>query len=404
MHISSLDLEEFRLYRTLSISIPPSGLRIVGQNATGKSTLVEAIALLATMRSPRTGSDRELIRWESGIDLGFPPYARALATVVSNEGTTEIEIGLQVDPSGEGPLKKSVKINGRAVRAIDAVGRLKVVLFTPEDVALITGPPSTRRRYLDLLISQIDNRYVRSLARYNRIVEQRNSLLKSLKSEGRSSDSAAPQLSFWNDELVMYGSYLIARRRVVCAGMTGRVRARFEEFSASGELELTYRCTVSFEISDQSMLSSDLELSRDRVQRLFELKLGEMRADELRRGQSLVGPHRDDFALHLNNKPVGTFGSRGQQRLAVVALKLGESDQMRAEAKEPPVILLDDVLSELDHAHRERLLSGAGASGAQCIITSTDVHLLEQPALADMPMARVTPGAIQLTQDISRDS
>jgi DNA replication and repair protein RecF len=404
MHVRSLDLEEFRLYPNLSIVIPPNGLRIVGPNAAGKSTLVEAIALLATMRSPRTGSDRELIRWGSGVELGFPPYARASATVSLSAGEIEIDIGLQVDPSGEGPLKKSVKINGRPVRAIDAVGRLKVVLFTPEDVALISGAPSGRRRYLDLLISQLDNRYVRSLARYNRIVEQRNSLLKSLKGQARSTESIAAQLSFWNDEMVTYGAYLVARRRAVCAGLAIRVRERFREFSSNGELELSYRCTVSNEISDDAIVASGIELARDRVQRNFEMRLAELRADELRRGQTLVGPHRDDFDLLLDGKPVGTYGSRGQQRLAVVSLKLAESDQMRIEAGEPPVILLDDVLSELDQLHRERLLSGAATSGAQCIITSTDVHLLAQSALKELPIVRVAPGSIQFSDDVSQES
>src|SRR6187200_1609034 len=125
MHVSSLDLEEFRLYRQLLLPIPPAGLRIIGQNASGKSTLVEALALLATMRSPRTGSDRELIRWNSGSELGFPPYARAICVVHSVDGQTDIEVSLQVDAAGDGPLHKSVKINGRPTRVIDAVGQLK---------------------------------------------------------------------------------------------------------------------------------------------------------------------------------------------------------------------------------------------------------------------------------------
>jgi len=397
MHVSSLELEEFRLYQRLSLSIAPAGLRIIGQNATGKSTLVEAIALLATMRSPRTGSDRELIRWESGRDLGFPPYARAIGHVSSADDESVIEVDLQIDLVGESPLRKTVKINGRPVRAIDAVGRLRVVLFAPEDVALISGPPSGRRRYLDLLISQVDNQYVRTLARYNRIVEQRNSLLKSFKGTSSHANGGAVtnQLSFWNDELVTYGSYLVTRRRLVCAGLAERVIARFSEFSSGGDLGIHYRGTVGAEISDESLIAADKEVAHERIQRAFESELSEARPDELRRGMSLIGPHRDDFDMLLNGKQVGTYGSRGQQRLAVVALKLAEADQMRHETRESPVILLDDVLSELDASHRERLLAGAGSTGAQLVLTSTDIKMLEQEALRSIPMVRVSPGEIE---------
>jgi DNA replication and repair protein RecF len=397
MHLCQVELEEFRLYRRLSLPLESTGLRIVGENATGKSTLVEAIALLATMRSPRSGSDRELIHWQSGKELGFPPYARASGRVQSLDGETEIEIGLQVDPANDGPLKKSVKINGRAVRALDAVGRLKVVLFSPEDVALITGPPSGRRRYLDLFISQIDPRYLRSLARYNRILEQRNSLLKALMREGRQAGSSAvsTQLAFWNDEMVAYGAYIVARRRVITSSLAELVRDRFTNFSSGGNLSLEYRATVGGDIPEASIAGADLETTRDRMQRSFEQRLSEVRSDELRRGVSLAGPHRDDFGILLNGMEVGTYGSRGQQRLAVVALKLAEADQMHREAGEPPVILLDDVLSELDATHRERLLTAVGAAGAQLVLTSTDIHLIEQPSLSTLPMVRVTPGAIE---------
>lgn len=396
MNLTRLELEEFRQYHRLSLSFDPAGLRVVGENASGKSTLVEAIALLATMRSPRSGSDRELIHWNSGKELGFPPYARALGHLHSLDGESEIEVGLQVDPTTEGLLKKSVKLNGRPTRALDAVGQLKVVLFAPEDVTLISGPPSGRRRYLDLFISQVDRRYVRSLARYNRIIEQRNSLLKTLMREGRQagSSAASTQLAFWNEEMVTYGAYLIARRRLVAAGIAELVRVRFSEFSSGGDLSIDYRATVGADIPDMSLVGNDIEVARDRMQRAFEQRLADVRSDELRRGVSLVGPHRDDFGVLLNGMEVGTYGSRGQQRLAVVALKLAESDQMQREAGEPPVVLLDDVLSELDATHRERLLSAAGSAGAQLVITSTDVHLVEQPSLSRLPMVRVTPGVV----------
>jgi len=394
MHLHRLELEEFRLYRHLSLDLPASGVRAVGHNASGKSTLMEAIALLATMRSPRSSSDRELINWQSGIDYSVSPYARAVGNLLCLAGETQIEIGLQTDGGVEGPLKKSVKVDGRSVRALDAVGELKVVLFAPEDVALVSGSPSGRRRYLDLFISQIDRRYVRSLSRFNRIVEQRNSLLKSLAREGRqvSAGSVMTQMAFWNEELIVYGSYILARRLMICAALTELVRSRFNEFSEGGDLALSYRANVDVEIPGNAGVDVVVSL----VHRVFESRLEEIRVDELRRGVSLIGPHRDDFELLLNNVAVGTYGSRGQQRLAVVALKLAEADLMANEAGEHPVILLDDVLSELDGTHRDRLLSAVSAAGAQLILTSTDQHLLEHDLLTALPLAIVTPGLIEV--------
>jgi DNA replication and repair protein RecF len=180
MHVVELELEEFRAYRRLQLKLDPSGLRLVGDNASGKSTLLEAIAMLATTRSVRTASERELINWNSGEELSIPPYARIRGVVARADRTVEIDIGIQIDPLRTTHLKKQIRLNGRPVRAMDAVGALNAVLFSPEDIDLVSGSPSGRRRYLDLTISQLDATYLRSLSRFNRVLEQRNSLLKSL--------------------------------------------------------------------------------------------------------------------------------------------------------------------------------------------------------------------------------
>lgn len=399
MHLDRLELEQFRLYRSLSLPIPASGLRIVGANASGKSTLVEAIAMLATMRSSRGGSDREVIAWQSGKDLGYPPYARVDGSATTVHGESSVEIGLQVDPSGEGPLKKSVKVDGRAVRVVDAVGRIKVVLFSPEDVLLVSGPPSGRRRYLDLFISQVDGRYIRALSRYNRILEQRNSLLRTLSKEGRGSanGSATTQLAFWDEELVTYGAYLVARRATACVALTRLAKDRFGAFSPGGELVIEYKTNVDELLPSLAGRGDDIETVRLAAQRSFSSALESRRSDELRRGVSLVGPHRDDISLALNGFDVGTYGSRGQQRLVVVALKLAEAGVMRDDAGDPPIILLDDVLSELDRAHRDGLLSAASACGGQLILTSTDAQPLDAPAIADLNAISVSAGQVSPT-------
>ncbi|HEX5498695.1 MAG TPA: AAA family ATPase, partial [Thermomicrobiales bacterium] len=212
MFIRELELEEFRSYRRLDLQLEPAGLRLVGPNASGKSTLLEAVAMLATTRSPRATTERDLINWRSGEDFGVPPFFRARGVIVRGDGETTVEIGLQVDAGRPTATRKRIRVDERPVRASDAVGRLRAVLFSPEDVALVTNPPASRRRYLDLTIAQTDSAYLRALARFARVLEQRNSLLKTLHRErvAPRSAQAAGQLAFWDQHLVAEGALVIA--------------------------------------------------------------------------------------------------------------------------------------------------------------------------------------------------
>jgi DNA replication and repair protein RecF len=397
MQLSHLSLEEFRLYHRLDLDLAPEGLALHGANASGKSTLLEAIAMLATTRSMRSGAEREVVNWESGKEFGFPPFARARGRVERRDGVVDVEVALQLDAAGNGPIQKAIKINGRGVRAMDAVGTLKTVLFSPEDVGLVSGPPAGRRRYLDLMISQFDGRYLRALARYNRILEQRNSLLKSLARDGvnPASPAVGAQLAFWDEELVAFGSRLIARRLVTIRRLGQLAADRFIGFGEERALMTAYRPSLE----DRSVTAASEEGDAETVQavaaRAFSAQLEELRRDELRRGASLVGPHRDDFGLAIDAIDVATYGSRGQQRLAVVALKLAEADLMMEESGERPVILLDDVLSELD-PRRQRELTGAVIGlDAQVIVTATDTEAIERSPLACLPRAEVRDGRLE---------
>jgi DNA replication and repair protein RecF len=398
MYLHSLTLEEFRSYHHQSVELPERGLGLFGVNASGKSTLLEAIAMLATTRSPRTTTERELINWQSGGELGVPPFARIQGRIARTDRDVDLEMTLQADPNRPGSAKKQIKVNGRPVRAMDAVGLLNAVLFSPEDVGLITGPPASRRRYLDLTISQLDGRYLRALSRYNKILEQRNSLLKSLLREGVPAESplAASQLAFWDEELVDVGARVLARRIDAIRRLSPMVRKRFSWLTGGGDVDLTYACSVDEDLvvgSDRASTLSDLEL---RVARAYSAVLNERRIDEVRRGMSLFGPHRDDFAISINGVDLASYGSRGQQRLAVVALKLAEADLMVAETGERPVLLLDDVLSELDEHHRRMLTSAIMEIGGQLILTTTEAATFDLPQLAGLPIANVTGGVVRL--------
>ena len=394
MRIVRLELDEFRLYRKLSISIDPNGVVVVGNNASGKSTLLEAIAILATMRSPAASSDRQLINWLSGQDLGVPAYARVIGTVERRDGGAQIELSISIDPNSN-QLKKSIKINGRAMRVLDAVGALNVVPFTPDDVTLTSGSPSLRRRYLDLLISQMNRPYLQSLSHYQRVLEQRNSLLRQLSKEaGVTVSAAVNRLEFWDRELAAHGSRLIAHRIHTTAALSVEARNRFDGFSSSGDLTLAYEPNVAPELLSPEAAHMTIDRLEGDVAVRFAKQIEDRRQDELRRGVSLVGPHRDDFTLLLDDVKVGAFGSRGQQRLCVIALKLAEATLMTKQQSDAPVVLLDDVLSELDPLNRELLLDYLGELGGQVIVTAADPALIDSTSLASLPRISTMRGSI----------
>lgn len=396
MFLRTLELEEFRSYHRLRLDLDPRGLRLSGPNTSGKSTLLEAIAMLATTRSPRSSAEREVINWASGEDVGFPPYARVHGGVTRTVGAVEIEIALQADPSKAGLLKKQIKLNGRGVRAMDAVGTLKAVLFSPEDVTLVSGPPSGRRRYLDLTISQIDGQYLRALSRYNRVLAQRNSLLKALARDrvAPRSAGATSQLAFWDAELVAYGSAIVARRWATVRRLATLAHERFGWLTGGSGLELSYVPSLDLTTMDGRDDALDVASLQAVVARTFEVGLEEARVDEVRRGVSVIGPHRDDATFAVDGMDLGVFGSRGQQRLAVVALKLAETTLIVEQTGDLPVLLLDDVLSELDEQHRRRLVHEVTEPGCQLFVTAAVGEALAAPALVHLPLARVSSGAI----------
>lgn len=393
MRLTRLELEEFRCYRKLKLGVPSSGIRLHGLNASGKTSLLEAIHLLATLRSPRATQERELVNWSSAQEFGLPPYARVHGWISGGQEEHHVEVVLGADERRAGAIKKRIKLDGRARRAVDAIGTLKVVLFAPEDLNLVLGSPSVRRRYLDISISQIDPTYVRSLARYGRILEQRNGLLKDLGARYRSSDPAAgEQLAYWDGELIAQGAYVATARLRYLHGLgNGAARAFTKLTGLDRPLTLHYLGTITLpEPQLERVIAASSADAQTLLARSFEMDLQRRQEDELRRGVTLTGPHRDDFTFRLGNIELSAYGSRGQQRLAVVATKLAELRQVLALAGERPLLLLDDVLSELDAEHRTRLLDALSTADCQVIITSTDRDLLDQPSLSGLPFFEST--------------
>lgn len=395
MRVARLHLDEFRVYRSLDLALPPAGLRLAGGNASGKTSLLEAIYLLSTGRSPRASLDRDLINWSSNAEYGLAPYARAVAELETVAGPRQVEMALTVEPERTA-TRKRVKVDGVARRAIDAVGVLKAVLFEPEDLALILGSPAGRRRHLDIALSQLDPAYLQALSRYLRLLQQRNSLLKDL-GQRRVQGAAEAELSYWDESLVTYGSYVLAARLRYVQGLGELAAGAFEEL-AGGKVRLEVEYATSLDLArEQEERIRELPLleAQALVARTFERAVAARRDEELRRGVTVVGPHRDDLRFALNGRELAAYGSRGQQRLAVVATKLAELRQMVRATGERPVLLLDDVLSELDQQHRDRLLFAIGAADAQVLVTATEPGLLDHPRLAGLPLLLVAGGEVR---------
>lgn len=368
MYVTYLSLRDFRNYERLDLRIAPGVTLLYGPNAAGKTTVLEAIYFLATTRSPRAGADRELVRFEAQGDIGVPPFARLMCEVVRADGRVRLEVVVQRRAEEEGatgtaPTIKTVRVDRKAVRALDLVGNLRVVLFTPADIALVTGAPAERRRYLDVTLSQIDGRYVRTLAHYQKIVQQRNSLLRAWREGRRPLRYADDELEFWNRELAMAGAYLLRERLLAVVDLNALAGPLYCRMSGGDTmLTLTYQSSVA---------GIDPTADSHAIEQAFLMHLARLRDDEIGRGQTLIGPHRDDLLITAGSIPIGAYGSRGQQRSATLALKLGEAELMRMRTGDAPVLLLDDLLSELDAERRAHVLGVLERPDQQTIVTAT---------------------------------
>jgi DNA replication and repair protein RecF len=385
MHVTHLTLRDFRNYDRLELGLEPGTTLFYGPNAAGKTTILEALFYLATTRSPRAGADRELVRWDAQGDIGTPPFARLLCDVRRSDGKVRLEVLVQRRADDEGQLTstsiKTVRVDRKTVRALDLVGNLRVVLFTPADLALVTGAPSERRRYLDVTLSQLDGRYVRTLSHYQKVVQQRNSLLRAWRERRRPQRAAADELAFWDRELSLSGAYVLRERMAAVAELNTLIGPIFCQVTAGTRpLITTYQSSVAA-----------LEGNPDEraIESAFVTHLERIRDDEIGRGQTLIGPHRDDLLLTMGGMSIGTYGSRGQQRSATLALKLGEAELMRARAGDAPVLLLDDLLSELDAERRTHLLATLAHPDQQTLVTATGMEDFDAPFLERARKIRV---------------
>lgn len=369
--IQRLLLTDFRNYRQVDLSPGPSVNVLLGRNAQGKTNLLESILFLGLGKSPRTGRDAELIRWGS--------EAAAAAAIVQRR---EISGRLQIVLRSDAP--KRITWNDNPLRPRDALGILSTVSFFPDDLYLVKGGPAERRRLLDVLLCQADAKYARHLLRLQRVLRQRNLQLKAM------SYYAGDMLTVWNEQLIAEAAPVMARRAEAVRRL-GQAAASFHRRITEGreELRLLYR---PFFADEEEAPDAAWERTEEMTARISQAA-ARLEAEERRRGVTLVGPQRDDVRFIINGTDARSFASQGQQRTAVLALKLAELEFLREETGEYPVLLLDDVLSELDSVRQGFLLETV-ADNVQTFITTAQPEPLPERLLADARVFRVHQGTL----------
>jgi DNA replication and repair protein RecF len=360
-----LTLRNYRNYASLDLD-PDPGLNVfLGANGQGKTNLLESVALLALSSSPRARRETELI--------GPITYeARVQAEVESLGRSRELRINVSAlgdtSPAARpARARKRIEVDGLPKRAIDLPGLFRVSLFWPDDLHLAKAGPEHRRRLLNQMLVQVEPGYAAALARYARVVEQRNSLLKQVA--GREQPPSA--LDVWDHEMARLGDLLARARREAVAALQIEAAASHAAISGGERLELEY-------LGPPDDLLGALLAAR---------------SEDLGRGASSVGPHRDDMSIRIDGRDARSFASQGQQRTAVVSLKLGEAAVVAHRTSEPPVLLLDDVLSELDASRRAALLERLASAG-QVIVTSVEADPFPQEVIGRSLVRYIKEGEV----------
>ena len=399
MQIDHLSLTNFRNYARLELSLPADRpIVLYGDNAQGKTSALEAIYYLATSSSPYTTSDRQLIHWRTEDDP--IPFARLSAELGGKCGAYDkLDITLILDMSSGAPrFKKSVKHNSIEKRVMDVVGLLNVVLFLPQDLSLVEGAPADRRRFMNATLRQVNLDYFLALNEYEKILPQRNALLKRI-GEKR---AGAVELEYWDEQLASSGAVIIAGRQQFLRELEVKARDTHHALTTGKEkLSLKYLPSILPRAdADGGQLSFDLlgldlnrQLSPEEIKPQFLENLLARRTEAIRRGVTVAGPHRDELRLFINDRDCGLYGSRGQARTAVMALKFAELEWMRDQLGEYPLFLLDEVVAELDSKRRHFLLDRLNGA-AQTLLTTTELDIIDKAFLESAQLYRVENGQI----------
>ena len=383
MYIFDLQLTNYRNYVRSAIKLEKGLNLFVGDNAQGKSNLLEAVYLLSTLRSSRASHDSDLVRHDIlGSDF---PVARLSAEVERSAGNLQLElaiVGRSTDSNHR--AGKRVRVNGVPRKASDAVGQLCAVLFTTLDIEIVAGPPLMRRRYLDMMISQVDRGYLRAMQKYAKVLQQRNSLLKRIQNR----EADPHELNFWDQELAHAGGMIFWARADALGHIVPQAMMQMERLTDGLEqLQLTYRPSLGG-LDETDSPIDDSEWTARMLKALQNL-----RSREIAAGATLVGPHRDDVQIEIDEMAADSFASRAQQRTAALSMRLAEASYLRRALGDDPVVLLDDVLSELDARRRKGVLEYIDTF-QQTLVTTADPDRLRDVMTKAAGRFVVSAGAV----------
>lgn len=404
MYISHLSLTNFRNYGRLELDLSPGATLLYGQNAQGKTNLLEAIYYLATTRSPHAEYDNQLLNWDAAQSEEPLAVGRLVAQVQTAVELKRLEMRLILERNGrtrQGSFRREVLVERRKMRLMDLLGHLRVVLFLPEDVQMITGSPGDRRRYMDITLCQIDAAYCRALSQYNKVLEQRNALLRQI-AEGSGSLDVLP---VFTDKLVSLGSQILRRRALFLAELARETQRVHYELLTNGRetIRVQYlpRLASNGMVEEESVALGEWLQTAEASPTIIKTRLAEAlrqtQPADIARGATSVGPHRDDWRFLLNGRALSSYGSRGQQRTAILALKMAEINWMTAVTGEQPILLLDEVMAELDAQRRAALLQTV-QSAQQALLTATDPTMFTGDFLSKAVSLEVANGRVSHTQ------
>lgn len=368
MYIKQLLLRNFRNYESLDIPFENKVNVIIGENAQGKTNILESIYVLAFTKSYRAQHDRELIFWEKD-------FAKIHGMIHKNERNIPLEIIFHKN----GKKAKKNKIEQK--RLSEYIGDLNVVMFAPEDLSLVKGSPSIRRRFIDMELGQIEPTYLYHLAEYQKILKQRNHLLKQIAYEKQDKTL----LAIYTEQLMEHAVVILEKRFHFLQMLKDAATPIHATISRQLEqLEIIYECSIN--INEHS--------DKETIQKQLEVAFQQNEWNEIKRGTTLFGPHRDDLAFYINHKNVKLFGSQGQQRTTALSLKLAEIDLIYKQTNQYPILLLDDVLSELDDFRQSHLLDTIQGK-VQTFVSTTNIEgihheTIKKAALYDVHNGQIT--------------
>lgn len=366
VYVRELTLNNYRNYQNLSLKFDNRRILFVGRNAQGKTNILESIFLTCSGRSHRTPRDSELIRW--GQDTC---YIKVL--VERRVGYNSIEVFLSLKD------KKRIKVNGVMIQKLgELMGHFNAVIFSPEDLRLVKEAPSERRRYMDIEISQIRPQYFYYLQQYNRILNHRNNILKEITK----SSQAKKMLAVFDEQLSEAGAFIMKQRFEFVDSLSKIARNIHERISLGAErLNIKYKPSIKVSSLDTANIKKE-----------FLTALERNREEDIQRGSTGIGCHRDDIGFEINGVDVRVFGSQGQQRTVALSLKLSDIELMHRETGEYPVLLLDDVMSELDDWRHRKLFEELG--DVQVFITATDLNSIPPWELEKFHIYEVEEGKV----------